>query len=155
MRITETRPFCIASSAAACTEVFVHTIGKPDRSNAHVEERLGEQRFGAAIERLRMQDRIARTDEGEQGRGDRRHAGGKQRTAFRTLVDGQPVLDDLAVGVIETRIDQPAPVPAGGSRRPETKSKKSRPSSADLNTKVEVRNTGGLTAPSDNSGSYP
>jgi hypothetical protein len=40
-------------------------------------------------------------------------------------------------------------MPSGGSRRPETKSKKSCPSSAVLKTKVDVRKTGGLTAPSE------
>jgi hypothetical protein len=55
--------------------------------------------------------------------------------------------------MVEARIDQAAPIPSGGSRRPATKSKKSWPSSAVLNTKVEVRNTGGLMAPSDNCGS--
>jgi hypothetical protein len=39
------------------------------------------------------------------------------------------------------------------SRRPDTKSKKSCPSSAVLKTNVEVRKTGGLTAPSDSCGS--
>src|ERR1700682_5866243 len=56
------------------------------------------------------------------------------------------------LGWLNREYTRPAPIPSGGSRRPETKSKKSCPSSAVLKTKVEVRKTGGLTAPSDSCG---
>ena len=86
--------------------VLADAIGETDGVDAEIEEGLRQQRFGAAIERLRMQDGIARPHEGEQRRGDRRHAGRKQGAAFRPLIDRQPILDDLAVGVIEARIDE-------------------------------------------------
>ncbi|EGE60534.1 hypothetical protein RHECNPAF_14110012 [Rhizobium etli CNPAF512] len=85
---------------------FADAIGKADGGDAEIEEGLRQQGFRAAVERLRMQDRITRPDEGEQGRGDRRHARGKQRPAFRPLIDGKPVLDDLAVGMVEARINE-------------------------------------------------
>ena len=65
-----------------------------------------EQRLGAAVERLRMQDDVAGPREGEDGRGDRRHAGGEQDARLGALVDREPVLDDLAVGVVEARVDE-------------------------------------------------
>ena len=109
IRITETRPFCHRLFGRRLHRSFVDAIGEADGGDAHVEEGLGEQCFRAAIKRLRMQDGIARTHESEQRRGDRRHAGGKQRAAFRSLIDRQPILDDLAVGMIEAGIDQPGP----------------------------------------------
>ena len=66
----------------------------------------GEQGLGAAVERLAVQDHVARPGEGEQGRGDGRHAGTEQERGLAALVDGQPVLDDLAVGVVEARVDE-------------------------------------------------
>ena len=44
-------------------------------------------------------------------------------------------------------------MPSGAGLRPATTSKKSAPSSALRKAKVEVRNTGGLTAPSESEGS--
>src|SRR5690606_6769816 len=49
----------------------------------------------------------------------------------------------------------PADSPSGSGLRPATKSKKSAPSSAVRNAKVDVRNTGGFTDPCDWNGSYP
>ncbi len=133
---------------------LVDAVGETDGGNAEVEEGLRQQRFGAAVERLRMQNRVAGPDEGEQRGGDRRHAGGKQRAAFRPLIDGEPVLDDLAVRVVEARIDEAGarclPAARGGRRRSRRSRGRPRPI---LKTKVEVRNTGGLTAPSESSGS--
>ena len=150
IRMTDTRPLpSRASAAAARTAASSTPSAKPDRADAEVDERARQQRLGAAIERLRMQDDVAGPGEGEQRRGDRRHAGGEQHALLGALVDGEPVLDDLAVGMVEARIDEAG---AGACRRLAAAGdvvEEVAPSSADLNTKVEVRNTGGLTAPSD------
>ncbi|MEY9697419.1 hypothetical protein ABIF50_010700 [Bradyrhizobium diazoefficiens] len=53
-----------------------------------------------------MQDDIAGADEGENRGRDGRHARREQRAAFGALIDREPVLDDLAVGMVEARIDQ-------------------------------------------------
>ena len=81
---------------------------------------MRKQRFGAAIERLRMQDAspgrakassvVAIADMPEENR----------TQASVPFVDGQPVLDDLAVGMVEARIDQPGAVPPAARARPET-----------------------------------
>src|SRR5690606_5201998 len=76
-------------------------ICKAYSRNAQIEERLGQKRLRAAIEWLRMQYGIARAHESKQRRCDCRHTRGKQRAAFRPLVNGQTVLDDLAVGMVE------------------------------------------------------
>lgn len=85
---------------------FVDAIGKADGGDSEIEEGAGKQRLGAAIERLAVQDRVTRLDEGEQRRGDRRHARREQRAAFGALVDGEAVFDNLAVRMVEARIDE-------------------------------------------------
>ncbi|MGX1256680.1 hypothetical protein AB7M37_001176 [Sinorhizobium fredii] len=86
---------------------FVNAIGKADGMDAEIEEGLGEQRLGAAVKRLRMQDRIARPHEGKQRGGDCRHAGGEECARFCAFIDGKAILDDLAVRMIEAGIDEP------------------------------------------------
>ncbi len=54
---------------------FADAVGKSNGGDAEVQKGLGQQCFGSPVERLRMQDRIPRPDEGEQSRGYRRHAG--------------------------------------------------------------------------------
>ena len=56
-------------------------------------------------------------------------------------------------GWLKRLYTSPPVSPAGMGLRPETMSKNSAPSSAVRNAKVEVRNTGGLTAPSERKGS--
>jgi hypothetical protein len=85
---------------------LVDAVGKAHRADREAGQRFRQQRFGAAIERLRMQDHVARPNERENRGRNRRHPGRKQRTGLGALVDGEPVLDDLAVGMIEPRIDQ-------------------------------------------------
>ena len=69
-------------------------------------QRAGQQGFGAAVKRLAVQDHVARPDVGEQRGRDGGHAGGEDDAGLGALVDGQAVLDDLAVGVVEARIDE-------------------------------------------------
>ncbi|MFK4712761.1 hypothetical protein ABIF56_003463 [Bradyrhizobium elkanii] len=88
-------------------DTLVEAVGKAHGVNREARQRPGEQRLGAAVERLRMQDHVARPREGQHRGRDRRHAGGEQRAALGALVDRKPVLDDLAVRMIEARIDQP------------------------------------------------
>jgi hypothetical protein len=85
---------------------FVDTIGEANRVDGKAGKGLGEQGFGASIERLGVQDHVAWTDESEDRGRNRGHAGGEQRAFIRTLVDREPVLDDFAVGMIEPRINQ-------------------------------------------------
>ncbi len=86
---------------------FVDAICETDCGYSEIEECLGDQRFRAAIEWLRMQDRVARSCKGEKGCRDGRHAGGKQRAAFCLFIDGETILDDFAIRVVEARIDEP------------------------------------------------
>ena len=60
-----------------------------------------------------MQNDVARAGEGENRGRNSRHAGRKQRALFGTLVDREPILDDLAVRVIEPRINQTRAHPLG------------------------------------------
>ena len=92
---------------------FVDAVGEADRADGQTRERLGEEGLGPAIERLGVQDHVARAYEGEDRGRDRRHAGREQRALFGALVDGKPVLDDLAVRVVEPRIDQACAHPLG------------------------------------------
>ena len=85
---------------------FTYPIREARSADAEIEEGSGQQRFGAAIERLRMQDGIAGAGESQKRRGDRRHAGGEERANFGLFEDGEPVLDDFAVRVVEARIDE-------------------------------------------------
>jgi hypothetical protein len=92
IRITETRPFLMASSAAART-----TASSVPSSNPTAPMPNG---------RSVLVSSVAVPHEGEKRRGDGRHAGGEQGAAFRPLEHGQPVLDDLTVGVIEARVHE-------------------------------------------------
>ncbi|MNR27449.1 hypothetical protein D3C85_1447230 [compost metagenome] len=56
-------------------------------------------------------------------------------------------------GWLKRLYTSPAVSPCGKGLRPDTRSKKAAPSSAERNANVDVRNTGGLTAPSDRKGS--
>ena len=85
------------------------TVVEGDGGNTKRQERLCEKRLGAAVERLRMHDDIARPCIGKQARRDRGHARGEQDCGIGSLVDRQAILDDLAVGVIEARIDEAGP----------------------------------------------
>ena len=62
IKIIATRPFRMASSAAAVTG-FIDAVGKAHRADREAGKRFGKQRLGSAIERLRMQDHVARPDE--------------------------------------------------------------------------------------------
>ncbi|KAG0754135.1 hypothetical protein G6F22_021142 [Rhizopus arrhizus] len=57
------------------------------------------------------------------------------------------------LGWLKRLYTRPADSPCGRGLRPDTRSKKAAPASAERNANVDVRNTGGLTAPSDRKGS--
>ena len=103
----------MASSAASSDRGFVDPVGKAHRADGEARKRLRKQGFRPAIERLRVQNDVARADEGEDRSRNRRHAGREQRAFLGALVDREPVLDDLAVGVIEPRINQTRAHPLG------------------------------------------
>ena len=113
MKIIATRPLRMASSAARRDCSFVDAVRKADRADGKARKRLCKQSFRPAIERLRVQDDVARADEREDRGRNRRHAGREQRAFLGALVDREPVLDDLAVGMIEPRIDQASTHPLG------------------------------------------
>ena len=92
---------------------FVDAVGKTHRADRETGKRLRKQGFRSAIERLRVQNDVARADEGEDRGRNRRHAGREQRAFLGALIDGEPVLDDLAVGMIEPRIHQARAHPVG------------------------------------------
>ena len=96
----------MASCRCRADRGFVDAVREADRADGQTRERLGEEGLGPAIERLGMQDHVARAHEGEDRGRDRRHAGREQRALVGAFVDGKPVLDDLAVGMVEPRIDQ-------------------------------------------------
>ncbi len=83
------------------------TVREADAAHAEARERLRDQRLRAPIERLRMQDHVARPRIGQDRGRDRRHAGAEEQPRLGALVDGEPILDDLAVGMVEARIDEP------------------------------------------------
>ena len=101
-----------------------------------------------------MQQHVARPQQRQEDGADRRHARRGDRRRLGPVQQGQPVLDDLQIRMVEPAVHQPAgPHAFGAGLRPATTSKNSAPSSAFLNAKVEVKNTGGFTAPSDMKGS--
>ena len=70
------------------------------------------------------------------------------------LEDREPVLDDLAVGMVEARVDEAGGLALRRLAPPgDVVEEVLAVLGACLNTKVEVRKTGGLTAPSDSAGS--
>ena len=86
---------------------LVHAVGETDGLDTHRRQRLRDKRLGAAIERLRMQDDVARARIGEDRGGDRRHARGEEERRLGVLEHAQAVLDDLGVRVVEAAVDQP------------------------------------------------
>src|SRR5439155_1639559 len=85
---------------------FGEAVGKAHGADGEASKRLRKESFRPAIERLRVQNDVARAGESEDRGGNRRHAGREQRAILGALVDREPVLDDLAIGVIEPRINQ-------------------------------------------------
>ena len=103
----------MASFAASADCAFVDPIGKADGADGKTRKRFRKQRFRPAIKRLGVQNDITRARECEDRGRNRRHAGREQGAFLRALVDSEPVLDDLAVRVIEPRIDQARAHPLG------------------------------------------
>ena len=120
--------------------------------DAELAEDLGDQRLGRGIERARMDDDVAGPDEGQQQGGDRRHAARKSERVVGILPDRQPVLENLLVGAVEARINQPlgAAGPLAGDAFEEALA-----GGRVSKTKVEVRKIGGFNEPSLSSGSKP
>jgi hypothetical protein len=87
---------------------LVGAIGEADRLDIVSRQRPRQECLRSSIERLRVKDHIARPGEGENRRRDRRHARRKEYARFSAFVGRQPILHDLAVRVIEPRIDQAA-----------------------------------------------
>ena len=88
--------------------ILIGAVAEADRLDIQVVQRFAQQRLGAAVERLRMQDHIARARKGQQRGGDGRHARREQGAAFSFLINRQAIFDDFAVGMVKARIDQTA-----------------------------------------------
>jgi len=89
---------------------LVDAVDEAHRADAEVCHGVREQRFRPAVQRLGMQDDVARAGEREDRGGDRRHAGREYPARLRALIDREAILDDLAVGMVEARVDE-----AGGA----------------------------------------
>ena len=89
---------------------LAHAVDEADGADAEICHGARQQGFRSAVERLGVQNDVAGADEGQDRRGDRRHARSEQHAGLRALVDREPVLDDLAVGMVEARVDE-----AGGA----------------------------------------
>ena len=83
------------------------TRRKVDVMNAEPAENLGDQRLRRRVERPRVDDHVARLNEGQQQGRDGRHSAGESERVVRVLPDRKPVLEDLLVGAVEARIDEP------------------------------------------------
>ena len=84
----------------------IEPIGEAERRDAESPHLVLQQGLGAAIERARMDDRVARAQESEAGRRDRGHARGEDGAFLGLVPDRQAILEDFHVGMVEARIDQ-------------------------------------------------
>ena len=103
----ETRPSAFALLDRLADARLVHAVGEAHGLYVHGLQRPRYQRLGSAVERLRVQDDVARAKIGKDRRGDRRHAGREEQCRLRILEDPQAVLDDLGIRVVEAAVDQP------------------------------------------------
>ena len=78
IRITETRPLASRRLRGLADGRLVDAVEKPTAPMSKFANVLDSERLGPAIERLGMQDDVAGPGEGENRRGDRRHARRKQ-----------------------------------------------------------------------------
>ena len=112
----DTRPECLGLLHRLADARLVHPVGETDGLDAHGRQCLRHQGLGPAVERLRMQDDVARARIGEDRGGDRRHAGGEQQRRLGVLEDAQAILDDLGIGVVEAAVDEPRRLAAPAAR---------------------------------------
>ncbi len=84
----------------------VDAVDEADPGDAEGGERVADQRLGAAVERPAVQQHVARPQEGQQGRRDRRHAAGEDGAALGLVPYREAVLEDLEIGVVEAGIDE-------------------------------------------------
>ena len=81
------------------------------RHEAHaVDPVLGhqgmDQEFGAAIDRLRKHESVARPEKRHQRGRDRSHTGCKRQRLLRAIPDGESILQDFKIGVVDARVDE-------------------------------------------------
>lgn len=77
------------------------------RADAPFREDLGDQGLGAAVQRHRLHQLVARAQERQEHRADGRHAAGGHRRVLRAIQQRQAILDDLQVGMVEAAVHQP------------------------------------------------
>ena len=85
----------------------VDPIRESHRRDSESRELIADQRLGATIERPAVQDRVARAQEGEQHRRDRRHAAREDGRAAGFIPDRKPIFQNLEIWIVEARVDQP------------------------------------------------
>ncbi len=80
--------------------------GDADRLDAVAGQDAVEQIFGAAIGRGRIEDDVAGPHQGQHGGRDGGHAAGEDQGLVGLVPDGEAVLEDLQVRIVDARIDQ-------------------------------------------------
>ncbi|MNN62484.1 hypothetical protein D3C81_1777910 [compost metagenome] len=80
--------------------------GHADRLDPVAGQDAVEQVFSAAIGRGRIEDDVAGTDHGQHGGRDGGHAGREDQGLVGLVPDGQTVLEDFQIGVVDARVDQ-------------------------------------------------
>ena len=66
-----------------------------------------DQVMSAPVEGVAGEDHVPGPEEGEQGGGNSGHAAGEQRSVLGAVPEGEAVLGDLHVRVIEAAVDEP------------------------------------------------
>src|SRR6185437_1366230 len=78
-----------------------------DPGYSELTEDLRDQRFSRRVQRPGVDDAVAGPNEGHQQGRDGRHAAGKSERVVGVFPQRQTVLENLLIGTVEPRIDQP------------------------------------------------
>src|SRR5262249_23197168 len=100
-----------------------------------------------------MQYRRAWPGIGPKRRRYRGHAQGKNETAFSLIPDRQAIFQHFEIRIVDSTIDQSGPFIGTLLAQTVSQLEKALPSSAERQTKVEVRNSGGFSERSERCGS--
>jgi hypothetical protein len=77
-----------------------------DGAHAETGQRLFDERFGAAVQRLAHQYDIARANMSPNDGRYRRHAAGKHRCGLAFFPECQTIFQNLQIRIVEARVDQ-------------------------------------------------
>ena len=87
--------------------------GKADRLDPPFGQQIEDQRLGAAIDRLRVDQHLAGLHMGHDATVDRCHARREDDRGLGILPQRQAILEHLHVGIVEARIDEPGGLALG------------------------------------------